>query len=136
MGQGQLNASLSCSKCRNHYLIEILSNEYNISTRKYCYCGEFTRKIKDYIDLLLSLKYYRICLSCNTNIKTKYCFDCKKFLCEVCLHFDNKNHRILRSKFSLTCCKYLIRKELIVFVKNVKKQYVFSVLANFIKIMK
>ena len=133
MGQNQLNASLSCSKCRNHYLIEILSNEYNISTRRYCNCGEFTRKIKHHIDFLLSLKYYRICSSCKANVKTKYCYDCKKFLCEICLNFDNKNHRILLSKFSLTCCKYHYEERIVCFCKQCKKAICFHCINQFHK---
>ena len=132
MGQNQLNASLSCGKCRNHYLIEILSNEYNISIRNYCSCGEFTFKIQNRINLL-NFNYYKICSNCLANAKTKYCFDCKNFLCEKCLKKDNKNHRLLDSELVLTYCKYHYEERIICFCKKCKKAICFQCINQFHK---
>lgn len=35
MGQKQLNASLSCNKCYNHYIIEIITNKNNFLIRRF-----------------------------------------------------------------------------------------------------
>ena len=114
------------------FLIEILSNEYIISIRKYCNCGEITRKIKDYINLL-KFKYYKVCSLCKAKVKTKYCFDCKKFLCDKCLKDDNKNHRILLSKYVLISCKYHYEERIVCFCKNCKKAICFHCINQFHK---
>ena len=123
MGQKQLNASLSCNKCYNHYIIEIITNKNNFLIRRFCYCGETTTDVNyTHKQLhLLKFKYYRLC-SCYSKSKTKYCYDCKKFICDNCLKLHKNNHnKIMLSKFVLTCCKYHLEERLECFCKKCKK---------------
>ena len=103
-----------CNKCNTHLLLELIQTKNEILIRRYCCCGALTSYINEDIQFFLkSLDFYEGC-RCHQILKlaeygdtniTKYCLECKQFLCDECA-LKHEHKSFIEAKNFLMNCRY------------------------------
>ena len=103
-----------CNKCNTYLLLELIQTKNEILIRRYCCCGTLTSYINEDIQFFLkSFDFYKgyrchqilkLAEYGDTNI-TKYCLECKQFLCDECA-LKHEHKSFIEAKNYLMNCRY------------------------------
>ena len=105
--------SYSCYQCNSIPEIEDIDYNNNIMTIK---CPNHQTKIAldDFIYEAIKHNYYfSVCDICNKNVQKnnesifKYCYDCKKIICNHCYPNHNSEHKVInQNEYNTKCVKH------------------------------
>jgi len=125
-----IKGTLACKECHTHYLLELLTNEKDILLRKYCFCGESTSQINNNMKLkfMKDLNFFtdnkckciyksELDIIDKRNTISKYCNDCKTYLCKDCIN-KHEHKNLIDPNLFLINCKYHQEQKLVGFCRK------------------
>ena len=118
------NFQILCPNCYKIPLIKIIDNIHNLLEIE-CNCGKKKINLKNFLQLNSELK----CKNCNKiiilNKETKFCNECKGFLCKKCDKTHKKkysSHKLIEN-INLNCKCFLHNKNFIGYCINCKEHF-------------